>query len=1260
MKPHGIYLHSCPNCGGIEDDWRLSLGLPCHDCLPNVPEKPEKLGVAEIYRLLREYKKLDRYADLYKLQKRLEKLEEFFHKATGSRFWSAQRTWAKRVLKNRSFAIIAPTGVGKTSFGIITALYFAIAEHKKSYIVLPTTPLVLQVESRLNAYNDKLGGKARIIAIHARLSSKEKRERLDKLLSGDFDVLVTTSRFLQARFNDVSRHKYKFIFVDDVDAVLKSSKSVDLVLKLVGFSDEDINIGIELIKAKRELARLITQDKREQAEKISKKIERMEKYIERVREKIGSILVVSSATGRPRGARVKLFRELLGFEAGSRSEVLRNIIDSYTVPAEDKSLEDVVAWIVKILGTGGLVYVPVDKGIEYAEKLAEYLRSKGINADALHSKKLKSLELFKSGELDVLVGVAVYYGVMVRGLDLPERIRYAVFAGVPRLKFTTEFEDPHPINIVRALGLLAEVAPEDSKMKIASMLARMRRLLQRLSPAAIQQLAEELRRGEKPSLEAAAFLLEALSLIRELLARKDVQEALRRTGEVAIVEEDNKTYILIPDVMTYIQASGRTSRLYAGGITHGLSVVVADDQRLLNGLIKRSKWIIDAASWKKFEELDLERILRVIDEDRRKVREVLEGKVKPELVDLVKTALMVVESPNKARTIANFFGKPSVRLIGDLRVYEVSTGDYVLLITASGGHVYDLLPSAKKYMGKVPVKPLGEYFGVLYSKHPESKGMYAFYPVYNSIKRCLACGYQFTEDTDKCPYCGGSLVRDSSNIIKAIQDVATEVDYILVGTDPDTEGEKIGWDIACLLRPYTKNVLRIEFHEVTRKAILEAIKNPRGFNNQLVEAQLVRRIEDRWIGFSLSPILWRVFWPDFCKTHLGLGEERCRENRRLSAGRVQTPVLGWIVDRDIEHQKSFKIFYTIYFEDEQVTVSEDVIGLMKAEELRGKTIRVVEVERRVEELKPLPPFTTDTLITEASARLRLGATETMNLAQELFEMGFITYHRTDSTRVSDAGIAIAREYLVEKYGDKYKDLFAPRTWGVGGAHEAIRPTRPIDAERLKLLVQEGIIQPVRPLTSRHYALYDLIFRRFIASQMVSGKVEKQVVDIIIEKGSLRIERTIRIIEPGFLDIYPIRLEKELKPGEHAIRDVIRRRRSTVPLYTQGDVVRLMKERGIGRPSTYAKIVQTLLQRKYVLEIGKRTKFLKPTKLGIHVRDFLVKRFGPLVSENRTRQLEEIMDSIEEGKREYQEVLNEVYLEILDAIKPYISRGVYDY
>ena len=1398
----GVYFYACLNCGGPEGDDRLTLGLPCPRCLPRAPSEGVESLVAVRDALRREGRLrrgslLDYYAGV---EEEASRVEALFEKATGSRLWSAQRAWVRRVLKGRSFAAIAPTGVGKTTFGVLMAVYFAYKRHRgllapgerwRSYIVVPTTPLVEMVTERALRLADAAGVPARIVALHSRLSARARREARERLEAGDFDILVTTAQYMIRNADAIASMAsgwegggFRFVFVDDVDAVLKSGRSVDAVLRVTGFGPDLVEKAWELMRlerrlvyeseaARRELERRVEELRRrrrrrgvpvsaedvrrlreevfrERLEPLYRRLREIEEEIRRAREE-AAVLVVSSATGRPRGSRVRLFRVLLGFQAGSTAETIRNIVDSYTYPGTGQSVEDRVAEIVERLGGGGLVYVPRDWGVEGAERLAELLRSRGVAAEAFTSRNPGALERFRSGETDVLVGVAIYYGVAVRGLDLPDRIRYAVFAGVPRHRFSARFEDPHPSSILRGLSVLAEHGPRDVAERAQALLARLRRLVTRLSQAALQRVAEELRSGS-PSSDAARAFAEALEWLRGVLRREDVWEALEKADDIAVVREDGQAYILVPDVATYIQASGRTSRLFAGGITKGLSVVVVDDERLFRGLERRTRWLLDA-EWKRFEELDLPRLLAEIDRDRERVRAILEGRVRPEHLELVKTALLIVESPNKARTIAGFFGRPSSRQVGPLRVYEVSTGDYVLMIAASGGHVYDLVkpPTPRETVepgwlldvleGSVegfPWRGARNVHGVIVAGAWRERGRYL--PAYSPLARCLVCGHQWAVSPDqyrpggelRCPVCGSPLVKSSWDIVEALRDVADEVDVVMIGTDPDTEGEKIGYDLASLVRPTARSLVRVEFHEITRKAILNAIHSPRPFDTRLVEAQLVRRVEDRWIGFTLSPVLWTKFWPRFCEWRLAaqrrrarrlrgasamlnaieaVGElrEACRRpNYNLSAGRVQTPVLGWIVWHTLGNRYLRIPLYRLRFRGpggeelvlelrgdeasrriaealeearrlveeafEQHRVLERLAELEKARREKARVIRevnralrggaaawaeVADLEESVEELKPLPPFTTDAMLAEAAARLGIPAPEAMRLAQDLFELGLITYHRTDSTRVSDAGIAVAREYIRYRWGDRgLEELFQPRRWGEGGAHEAIRPTRPLDVEMLRRLVEEGSLQLARPLTRNHYRLYDLIFRRFIASQMKPAKVVRQRARITLHleppgeppvEKTMEASRIVEVVEPTWLQVYPVvRVEQRLRPGRYRLEDLEARVWSPVPLLTQAEVVRMMKERGIGRPSTYAKIIETLLRRGYVVSAG-RAGFLVATKRGIGVYDFLMERFGELVSEEVTRRLQEVMDNIEKGLVYYEDVLDDILEKLYQAL-----------
>ncbi len=1277
-KIHGYYRYSCPNCIGEDDDLRLSYKAPCRKCLPTdkffklkekINEKPYLYIIKDYLDNIVEPKHLRR---IYRFEHELVKFEEFFSKATGGyKFWSAQRTWARRILKRKSFSIIAPTGMGKTTFALITALYLYKknsksttnrTERKKIYLAFPTTPLLLQAYKKIIQLAERSGLNlcsednnvdcVKIITIHGKTPKKRREELMKAIEMGDFDILLTTNMFMHKHYQLLMNKKYELIVMDDVDAILRSGKAIRILFYILGLRDEEIDAALEYLRLRQRLALKLSDEERKELER---KLKELEKIITKTRNKINTIVIVSSATGKPRGIYPRLFRVLLGFEAGSRAEAIRNIIDTYTYPKPNT--ETKIVELVKKLGDGGLIFVPLDKGIEYAEKIAQLLRENNITAEAFHAKKaVNLLEKFANGEIDVLVGVATYYGVMVRGIDLPERVKYAIFTGIPRHKFSSKLENPSPTDVLRILSIIRDALEGDEKRNIEILIGRLSIRLRRLSQGALMKLKEDFQKklaGEPvEEYPLLTLLFNALELARKLLSRKDVLENLKKRGDIALIVEDDKSYILIPDTATYIQASGRTSRLYPGGITKGLSIIIVDDPRLLNGLVKRMRWLFEDFEIKALEEIDLEKTIKEINEERTRVKKILRGEIEVEkTIELTKSALLIVESPNKARTIANFFGKPSVRLLENgMPVYDVTTGDYVLSIIASIGHVYDLVVDDGIYNYGVRIE----------------NGR--FIPVYTDIKRCNDCGYQFTAEETRCPKCGSRNISRKLDIINILRDLASEVDIVFIGTDPDTEGEKIGWDLKVLLEPYTRTIKRIEFHEITRKAILNAIRNPRDFNLNLVEAQIVRRVEDRWLGFALSHKVQKYFWPMYCfkvlqpalnrlirkKRYVEKMPNCCVENRNLSAGRVQTPVLGYIIQRFKEHNDKSKWKYLLIISVNEHRLRVDVdrpiieqMGIETTDQIIGQKVIIKEKEKYDDTINPPPPFTTDTLLEEASIRLGLSTTRTMEIAQELFELGLITYHRTDSTRVSEAGINIARQYLEEKYGERAKDVFKPRTWGAGGAHEAIRPTRPIDADRLAELVREGAIILVRPLTRLHYEVYRLIFNRFIASQMIPAKVVKQKVIVKIGDYEKEVERVIKIMEKGFLEMYEtVYEEPEIKDGEYPIVDVDILK---PPLARYHDVIKWMKSQGIGRPSTYAKIIQTLIDRRYV-DVTKKVKALIPTRRGIMVyEDFLTKYFKEVVNVEVTRKLEEKMKEIEEGKRNYQDVLKEIFRELQEKV-----------
>jgi len=395
----------------------------------------------------------------------------------------------------------------------------------------------------------------------------------------------------------------------------------------------------------------------------------------------------------------------------------------------------------------------------------------------------------------------------------------------------------------------------------------------------------------------------------------------------------------------------------------------------------------------------------------------------------------------------------------------------------------------------------------------------------------------------------------------------------------------------------------------------------------------VRRIEDRWIGFELSQKLQRVF-----------------ENHNLSAGRVQTPVLGWIIERYKEFTESETYFLGLTLENDirfSIELGKDAKDVEPPE-----VVRVEEVSLEERELTPRPPYSTDAMLKDASTFLKLSAPQAMRIAQDLFEAGLITYHRTDSTHVSNTGIEVAKEYITQEIGEEY---FKPRPWGEEGAHEAIRPTRPIDTGRLMQLIRDGILQLPKNLTRNHYRLYDMVFRRFMTSQMTPAKIlyERVVFDAGVGKAEL--EGYVEVIEEGWTKLRnpPFRKLPRLEAG--MVLKVVESKKWKAPkvsLYTQGDIIALMKERKIGRPSTYAKIVQTLLSRYYAIETRGRKK-LVPTEQGIKVYHYLLSRYKDLVSEEKTRTLEELMDKVEEGKMDYQEILKSLYMELAE----YLGRPV---
>ena len=1155
----------CPNCEGEITDIRLRIKNPCNHCLGGeIREGDYEKLVQSIFEALEQKGTLKKYQTIHDVISRTADFRKFFKKATGLKIWSAQRTWAKRFFIGKSFSIVAPTGIGKTSFGMVLALYLA-KEGEKTYILVPTTALLLQIEERLKEFAEKAYPDARIVAIHGKLKKKEKEERTEQIRTGNFDILITTTQFLTRNFDMVKDIKFDLVFVDDVDAILRASKNIDRILQMLGYDEEILAKTYELIKAKFTIAF------RKNDKELSQRIEELQKAVDQYKKmhRTGQ-LIVSTATGRAYGIRVKLFRELMGFDIGSTRANLRKITNIYA-EAEDPVAQ--TTEIIHKMGKGGLIFVPTDKGKAFAEQLVAELGKKGIKAVLATGDNVSTvLPDFQAGKIDALVGMAAYYGAIVRGIDLPETVRYAIFTGVPKFKFNLRFEGAPEGRIAYLLDVVADHIDDEKEA------SELRRLANRV---------RRMRRAEEVE--------KARQILAEYFSDRAFLERVKESDEVAIVEENGEIKILIADAKTYIQASGRTSRMFAGGVTEGASFVLVDDKRVFKQLERYLRYVLDE-EFVPLEDVDLKDLKKRVDESRARI-----GKAKD--YDPVKTVLFVVESPNKARTIANFFGKPSVYRIGSIQGYEVTTGKYILNVVATRGHMFDLVTDR----GIHGVEKKGDWF----------------VPVYTTIKYCRRCGVQTVENV--CPVCGSSeYLEDAQWRVNALRVFALESDYAIIGTDPDREGEKIAWDTALAISPYVPTLVRAEFHEVTRSAILRALEETREIDEHLVEAQIVRRVEDRWIGFELSNKLQEAFG-----------------NKTLSAGRVQTPVLGWIIKRNEEHKKSVAVFLSVRAGNQEVVFETPHHTVREAEKaVTGKKLQIQVLKRWTEEINPTPPFSTDTMLREATTKMRLGAKEVMALAQDLFEAGLITYHRTDTTRVSPAGMAVAREYIRDKFGE---ERYKGRSWGEGGAHECIRPTKPMDTETLIRLLREGELN-IQGLTKKHLHLYSIIFSRFMASQMIPAQVEKSEVEYEIAELKTKEEHIVNVLEPGWFLVRPVQIA-EIKDGEYEPDRVKAFKMAKVPLYSQADIVALMRERGIGRPSTYATIIQKLLNRKYVMESKTKGK-LYPTPLGVKVYQFLEERYGQFVSEERTQRLEKTLDKIASGEMNYQDAIREDYKEIL--------------
>ena len=1148
-----IYKKMCPNCGGDITSERLYKGLVCEKCLPEEVPRDELCDFIG-------YGQFEKVCNLWNT---LKDFKQYFKDTIKNDLWSVQETWAVRFFLGISHALLAPTGIGKTTFGLVLSKYIIEKQNRYVYLIFPTQILVNQAYDRLIKFGVSSDD---IVAYSSRFAkTKSKQEALkSKIKNQEFKILITTSMFLYKNIDIIPKGIYELVFIDDVDSILKSAKNIDKVLMLLGFTEDDIQETLKFINFKRKAF-----SKGQPDEKTLEIYQKFQQKIENISKKRKGVLIVSSATSNPRSRRVLLFRELLGFEVGRPSLTLRNIEDVYEkLPVKEiweKSVEK-----IKQLGNGGLVFMSSSETRETLQEYIEFLKSKGINA--IHYEEFwDRVDEFRNGDAPVAVGFASYRNPLARGVDLPDVIRYALFIGVPKLKFNISIEE----KFTHLYYFLLIITPFLVRKKLIDWETQTKLYegINFLKTYAFLNI-------EKLPQDKLQKLREIQNLAISLLKQKEIFEAIKSSPEVTLKEEDGNFILITADVTGYIQASGRTSRLYPGGLTKGLSYILVDDDKAFFSLQKKVRWFSEDIEFKPVSQINLEEILKRIDEDRQKVKKILAGEYIPEEKQSFKTTVVIVESPNKARTISSFFGKPLRRRLKHVDAYEIAVGERFLTIVASKGHVYDL--NKEDY-----------YYGVM-------KKDSHYVPIFEPI-----------EENN----------QNKKDIIDSIRELDLEVKEIFIATDPDTEGEKIAFDLFLNSLPYNPDIKRAEFHEVTKRAFLEAITNPRNIDENLVKAQLVRRIADRWIGFTISQYVQR-------KLH----------KHWLSAGRVQTPVLEWIINRTDEAKQKLAVV--------KILVDNYPIEFVFEDKKEGRKfykalefVIVEEIDKQEEELF-VKPFSTDVMLREAAAKLRFSPQKTMELAQDLFESGLITYHRTDSIRVSPAGVAVAKEYILDNFGEDYLKV---RTFSsAGGAHECIRPTRPVDADELRSMIYT---MNLTGITKDHIKLYDLIFRQFIASQMRETVVQKTVYKIKAFDKEVQEEIITDIIKDGYNLILPVHTHK-IKPGKHNIKDSKKfSLRPKVPYYTYATVIQDMKEKGIGRPSTYAITIEKLLERHYIIE---RNGYLFPTKLGRTVLNIIKSKedFYRFVNENFTRELEMLMDKVENNEADYEQILNSLFKEVI--------------
>ena len=495
-------------------------------------------------------------------------------------------------------------------------------------------------------------------------------------------------------------------------------------------------------------------------------------------------------------------------------------------------------------------------------------------------------------------------------------------------------------------------------------------------------------------------------------------------------------------------------------------------------------------------------------------------------------------------------------------------------------------------------------------------------------------------------------IRGKGDLIKSLKKEAKKAKIVYLATDPDREGEAIAWHLAHILDIPEDSICRVTFNEITKEAVKTSIKNPRKIDKNLTDAQQARRVLDRIVGYKISPILWK-------KVKTG-----------LSAGRVQSVAVKLIVDRENEienfkpeeywniyanllEEKSKKSFIAKFYGKDgkkvEIHSKEEVDEILK--NINNEEFIVDDVKRSQKKRNPSPPFTTSTMQQEASRKINFTLKKTMSVAQGLYEgvkvegkgtIGLITYMRTDSTRISEEARKFAKEHIVSKYGENYyENRYFKTKDNSQDAHEAIRPTYiELEPDKIK-----------QSLTNDQYKLYKLIYNRFIASQMAAAVYDTVSASIGVNsylfkangqnlkfKGfmTLYVEGTDakEVVEDGMLpELEEGNTEKlvELDPKQSFTEPP--------PRYTEASLVKVLEEKGIGRPSTYSPTITTILERRY---IEKNQKQLVPTDLGKIVNKLLTENFTDIVNVEFTAKIENEFDEIAEGNVRWKKVIEDFY------------------